>query len=197
MTDRDSSERTDCDLADLIAAMAGGDEGGLAALYDRTHVWIHGLVKRIVIDDNEAEEVTLDVYLQVWKMASGYSRAKGSPVAWIGTLARSRAIDRWRALQPDRSARVDDFPIDEVLAAAAETAAETSLHEQGTLIRQTLAELSADQRAVIYLAYFLGLSQSEIAERLAMPLGTVKTHARNALIRLKALLAPYAADWHD
>ncbi len=197
MTGPDSTESPQADLSDLIAATAAGDEAALAELYDRTHVWIFGLVKKVLNDVAEAEEVTLDVYWQIWKSAQGYRRSKGSPGAWIAMLARSRAIDRWRSGQNDRSLLVDDFPIDELFAGPAEPAAAAALGEQTTAIRQALDELGAEQRAVVFLAYFNGFSQSEIAERLMMPIGSVKTHARNGLMKLRTLLAPHSADVHD
>lgn len=195
--DRETSETGEFDLAELISAIAGGDEVAFAKLYDSTHIWIFGLVKRIVRDSATAEEVTLDVYTQVWKSAPGYHRGKGSPVTWIAMLARSRAIDRWRSIQNDWSLLVEDFPIDEILAGNAEPVEEASREQQKRDIGLALQGLGTEQRAVIYLAYFGGLSQSEIAERLMLPLGSVKTHARNGLIRLKTLLARHDTDGND
>jgi RNA polymerase sigma-70 factor (ECF subfamily) len=195
--DRDITEERDLDLAELMSAIAEGDETAFANLYDCTHAWVFGLVKRIVRDPTAAEEVTLDVYWQVWKSAMSYHRGKGSPVAWIAMLARSRAIDRWRSVQNDWSLLVEDFPIEEILACDTEPAEDASRGQQRADITRALQALGAEQRAVVYLAYFGALSQSEIAERLMLPLGSVKTHARNGLMRLKALLAKHDTDGYD
>jgi len=171
--------------ADLIRAMAAGDGDAFARFYDRYAPLVFPLVLRIVRDPADAADVLQDTFWEVWRGASTYDPARGTPEAWIVMRARARAIDRVRAVR--RRGETFVAPIDEGTAAApagpgSDAAARA---EQRQLVASALTVLPQPQREVIELAYYAGLTQSEIAERLEQPLGTVKTRIRMALARLR------------
>ena len=167
--------------------MAGGDEQALSALYDRYRLILFGLILRILHSQQEAEDVLQEVFLQVWRRASDFDEARGRPFTWLVTLARSRAIDRLRSLgSRDRTALEAARNTPESISNAADDAVRS---EQGEIVRRALAELPEEQRRTLLLAYFEGLTQSEIAERLNTPLGTVKTRMRSGMIKLRELLS--------
>jgi RNA polymerase sigma-70 factor (ECF subfamily) len=170
-----------------IARLRAGDHRGLEELYDRYAPMLHGLVLRIVGRASDAEEVLQEAWVQAWRQAESYDSSRGTVAAWLLTLARSRAIDRRRSLasrqRAERSAEIEPPPPSHEPAAAA---AHHRLREQ---VRAALAALAPQQRQVLELAYFGGLSQSEIASRLGAPLGTVKSWTRQALRRLRELVA--------
>lgn len=178
--------------AELIGAAAAGDQRALAELFDATGRAVYGLLLRILADAGAAEEVLLDVYAQAWRQAASYSAERGSPLAWLTTIARSRALDRLRRTRQERGR---SEPLDAVaeLPAAGLNAEETvAERERGALVRAALGALPAEQREVIELAYYRGLSHSEIAAARGLPLGTVKTRTRLGLARLReALRAAY------
>lgn len=177
---------------ELLRAVAGGDEQALSALYDRYRLILFGLILRILHSQPEAEDVLQEVFLQVWRRASDFDEARGRPFTWLVTLARSRAIDRLRALgSRDRTATEATRAVPESIADAADDAVKS---EQGEIVRRALLELSEEQRRTLVLAYFEGLTQSEIAARLATPLGTVKTRMRSGMIRLRELLGERVKD---
>ncbi|TYL54392.1 sigma-70 family RNA polymerase sigma factor [Agromyces mariniharenae] len=171
----------------LLGRVGRGDRDAFGELYDETSPRVFGLVRRLVVDPAQAEEVTQDVYLEIWQNASRFDAAKGSAVGWLFTIAHRRAVDRIRSAQAahDRDLRVGardlDVPVDTV-AEAAETSIE---HER---VRGALGELTEVQRECVALAYYGGLTQAEIAERLDVPLGTVKTRLRDGMIRLRNAL---------
>lgn len=171
---------------ELLRAIALGDEGALGQLYDRYRLILFGLVMRILHSRAEAEDCLQDVFLQVWRQASEFDEARGRPFTWLVTLARSRAIDRLRALSSrDRTAHEAAREVVEETSDAVEDAIRS---EQSAVVRQALAALPAEQRLVLEMAYFEGLTQSEIAERLGQPLGTVKTRTRSGMTKLRELL---------
>ena len=180
----------DTELTDLVSRIARGDQDALAALYDSTNRLLFGLILRVLNEQGAAEEVLMDVYTQVWKQAPTYDAGRGSPLAWLTTIARSRAIDRlrsgWQTQQ--RSEPLDVVTDKETSAFSPE---EDSVYaERQRLVRKALAALSPEQREVIELAYYGGLSHSEIAEKLKQPLGTVKTRTRLGLMKLRDALTP-------
>jgi RNA polymerase sigma-70 factor (ECF subfamily) len=180
----------DQDWVALIRRAAGGDQSALAALYDLTSRLIFGLILRILDDRSTAEEVLLDVYTQVWRKADSYDEQRGTPLAWLMTIARSRALDRLRAGWQDQQRKE---PLESASHAAAPTASpeETTVFaERQRLVRAALDTLAPEQREVIELAYYSGLSHSEIAARTGQPLGTVKTRTRLGLLKLRELLRP-------
>lgn len=177
-------------LIECVRQMATGDQAALAKLYDTTNRLIYGLILRVLGDTGAAEEVLLDVYSQVWRQAASYDTQRGSPLAWLTTIARSRAIDRlrsgWQTQQRQES--LDVVTDRETSAFSPEE--NTVMAERQRLVKQALAALSPEQREVIELAYYSGLSHTEIAERLGQPLGTVKTRTRLGMKKLRDALAP-------
>ena len=176
------------DWGDLLARIAVGDADGLAALYDAASPYVNGLALRILGDREAAEEVVVDVFTQVWRQASRYDPTRGRPATWLLRITRSRAIDRLRQLgrhqgsmEPDQ----DEIDSADPSCGPAETVAAAYAH---ATVRTELSRLSTPERHVIELAYYRGLSQSEIAAELEVPLGTVKTRTRLAMARLRKAL---------
>jgi RNA polymerase sigma-70 factor (ECF subfamily) len=174
-------------LEDLLVATATGDRDAFSALYDATAARVFGLVRRLLVDAAQAEEVTQDVFLEAWQTAARFDPERGAAIPWLLTLAHRRAVDRVRASQSSRERDLKvgirdlGVPVDEV-AEAAEIAIE---HER---VAEALTSLPAAQRECISLAYYGGCTQSEIATRLDVPLGTVKTRLRDGMIRLRDVL---------
>jgi RNA polymerase sigma-70 factor (ECF subfamily) len=175
----------------LIREAASGDQHALSALYDATSRTVYGLLLRILSDASAAEEVLLDVYEQVWRQAANYSRERGSPLAWLTTIARSRAIDR---LRRGRREQQQTEPLEGIVTTAragGESAEEFVMAgEVRAVVRAALDSLAPEQREVIELAYYGGMSHSEIAAARGLPLGTVKTRTRLGLMRLREMLKP-------
>ena len=171
---------------DLLRAVSRGDETALAAIYDRYRLILFGLILRILHDRQEAEDCLQEAFLQVWRRAADFDESRGRAFTWLVTIARSRALDRLRAVgaRARLANEAAQFPRDDV-GDAAEDALKS---EQGTIVRQALAELPDEQRRTLLLAYFEGLTQTEIAARLGDPLGTVKMRMRSGLMRLRELL---------
>ena len=166
--------------------MARGDEQSLAALYDRYRAILFGLILRILNNQPEAEDVLQEVFLQIWRRASDFDETRGRPFTWLATLARSRAIDRLRALgSRERTAFEAAREATDSFGDAVDDAIKS---EEGALVRRALSELPEEQRRALMLGYFAGLTQSEIAAQLNQPLGTVKTRMRAGMIRLRELL---------
>ena len=175
--------RADIALLDRIVAR---DERAVGDLYDRHSRLLYGLILRILRDRSEAEEVLQEVFVLVWTRAETYNVALGSPGAWLVRIARNRAIDRLRA-NAVRLRAVEAAPEPEA-GASPETRAAQS--EQQRAVARALDALPEDQRVLIEQAYFLGLTQSELAERFKLPLGTVKTRIRTGMQALRQQLAP-------
>lgn len=193
MTAQPTKLAQDQEWTQLIALTAQGDQAALATLYDQTSPQVFGLVLKILNNRGAAEEVTLDVYTQVWRQAHTYDRTRGTPGAWLMMLARTRAIDRFRAGAVERG-RIESLDAVELFASNDETPEQdVEGQERRRYVQQALATLSNEQRQAIGLAYFYGLSQSEIADKLQLPLGTVKTRMRLGMIKLREALAPYEA----
>jgi len=176
--------------AELVRATARGDERAYASLYDRYSPILFGLLLRILHSRAEAEDVLQEVFLQVWQQARSFDQSRGRAFTWLVTLARSRAIDRLRAVDSrERAARrsaEEGVPEGATAGEPADAAAERS--EQAEVVRAALAELPEEQRKTLLLAYLDGMSQSEIAAKTGQPLGTVKTRTRAGLKRLGDLL---------
>lgn len=177
--------------AGLLARIAVGDQSALAELYDASSPKVFGLAMKILGDHAAAEETTLDVYTQVWRRISTYDAERGTPGRWLMTLAKHRAIDRFRSSYLERGRQV---PVEQAaeLPGREETPEQYSVGlERHRLVQEALATLSADQRQAIALAYYWGMSQSEVADQLKLPLGTVKTQIRLGMIKLREVLAPH------
>lgn len=175
--------RTDIAILDRIVAR---DERAVAELYDRHHRLLYGLVLRILRDRGEAEEVLQEVFVLVWTRAETYNVALGSPAAWLVRIARNRAIDRLRS-NTVRLRAVEAAPVpvgggDNPEMRAAES-------EQQRAVKRALDVLPPEQRTLIEQAYYLGLTQSELAERFQLPLGTVKTRIRSGMMVLREQLS--------
>ena len=184
---------------DIVARMARGDEQALAALYDRFGNLAYSLAYQILGNTADAEEVVTDAFVQAWSTAVSFDPARASVAAWLSMIARTRALDRLRSSKR-RSQLLEE-------AAHSSPELEGSALPLGTLgsapdlhaeqsgmrarVNQALSELPENQRKVVELAFFGGLSHSEIAAALNEPLGTVKTRVRTALTKLRAALAPY------
>lgn len=180
----------DHELAWLIQKAAGGDEGAFARFYDLTSSAVFGLAVRILRDRAAAEDVTIEVYLHAYRQAGNYDFERGSPLAWLLTLGRSRAIDRLRA-DGQRRRREEPLQADAPLASDAAGPADAAQGEQDRYrVQAALAALPKQQREPIELAYFGGLSQSEIAAHMGLPLGTVKTRMRTGMTALRDALEP-------
>jgi RNA polymerase sigma-70 factor (ECF subfamily) len=177
---------------DLLHAIAGGDETALAACYDRYRVILFSQILRILNDRQEAEDCLQEVFLQVWRRARDFDAARGRAFTWLVTIARSRALDRLRASgsRLRLATEAAQMPRDEI----GDAAAEAVQSEAGAIVRTALAALPEEQRRTLLLAYFEGLTQTEIAARLGDPLGTVKTRMRAGMIKLRELLKDKALD---
>jgi len=172
---------------DLVRRMAGGDGNAFAAFYDAYAPLAFGLVRRIVADPEEAADVVQEVFWELWRGAADFDPIRGTPAAWVTVRARSRGIDRARSARRREEMFVAQ-PHEGAGAVADDRAHNPStVVEERETIRGVLAALPANQREVIELAYLRGLTQSEIAERLGQPLGTVKTRMRLGMERLRRL----------
>jgi RNA polymerase sigma-70 factor (ECF subfamily) len=179
------------ELMRLIGAMATGDQAAFAQFYDITSRQIHAVTLRILQEPAVAEEVTMDVYMQVWRQAVRYDETRGSPWAWLMSIAHSLAVARLRALRRERR-RIDAGEMAEEIEDAAPRPDDRTIEsERARRIEAALALLLPQQRQILMLSYFSGYSHGEIADRLSMPLGTVKTHIRIALRRLREILLPH------
>ena len=172
----------------LIAAIAAGDRDAFSRFYDLTAPMAFGLIRRVLRDPEAAAEVLQEVFWQVWQDAPRYDPTRGTPEAWLVMRAKTRAIDRLRSIR--RRDRTFVAPVDESVAQRSPDQAPNPAvaAEDRGLIQTALAQLPEPQRRVIELAFFEGLTHSEIATRLGEPLGTVKTRARLGLDRLRGVL---------
>ncbi|MGE0133006.1 MAG: sigma-70 family RNA polymerase sigma factor [Blastocatellales bacterium] len=180
----------DQDLISLVQRVATGDQSALATLYDTTNRLVYGLVLRVLGDPSSAEEVLLDVYTQVWRQAANYDTNRGAPLAWLTTIARSRAIDRLRSGWQDQRRKEPLDVLGDAPGGEASPEEMTVASERQRFVREALNSLTPEQREVIELAYYSGLSHSEIAAKLNQPLGTVKTRTRLGMMKLREALAP-------
>jgi len=165
--------------------MAAGDHPALAKAYDLIGSVVFSLAVRMLRDRSAAEDVTQDIFVQVWRQAANYDTSRGSPEAWIMMIARTRILDRLRSRNsgiilkpvgdnlPD-APDAEDWPEDLAIT-----------HEEAAAVRKALAELPDDQKYAIELAFFDGLTHVEISEKLSVPLGTIKTRIRLGLIKIR------------
>jgi len=177
----------------LVAQMAQGRQEALAGLYDETSPILNGLLLRILDRPQDAEEVLLDVYMKAWKNAGSYSPDRGTVQAWLFTMARSVAIDRIR----QRRARPGTLPLEfqgiSEPPSSDQTPEEQSVESQRRRrVQLLLNELPPEQRDVVTLAFFGGLTHSELAGRLGLPLGTIKSRIRTGLLHLRNRLEGFA-----
>ena len=176
-------------LAGLVEQMAQGRQDALARLYDETSSMLNGLLLRILERPEDAEEVLLDVYMKAWKYAARYTDKRGSVQAWLMIMARNAAIDRIRQkrAQPKTLAfEPESTPEPESTDASPEE--QTAERERRRRVQLVLNELPPEQREVVELAFYGGLTHAELAERLREPLGTIKSRIRMGLMRLRGLI---------
>ena len=168
--------------------MARGDSSSVAELYDRHARALYSLALRMLSDAADAEDVVQDVFTQAWRQAGRYDPARAPVIAWLLVITRARALDRLRA----RRSRISPAPLEVVTIDPVDPGPGQELqaigNEEAARLRQALEALPEGQREAIELAYYRGLSQSDIAEKLQQPLGTVKTRMRTALLKLREAL---------
>ena len=178
------------DWATLVQSIAAGDQLALHALYERAHRIVFTLIMRITANREIAEELTVDVFHDVWRRASRYDPANGTVLGWIMNQARSRAIDRLRF--ESRKKRRDDGDVPPLAEVAADPCDVLKLREQGEALRAALAALTPGERQAIEATFFGGLTHAEAAARLHQPLGTIKTRIRSGLHKLRRALSTEA-----
>jgi RNA polymerase sigma-70 factor, ECF subfamily len=176
----------------LVQSIAAGDQIALHALYERAHRPVFTLIMRITAKRETAEELTIDVFHDVWRGASRYDAAKGTVLGWIMNQARSRAIDRLRF--ESRMKRSHDGDVQPQAEVAADPRDVLELREQAESLREALAALTPDERQAIETTFFDGLTHAEAAARLNQPLGTIKTRIRSGLHKLRYALAAEAGN---
>lgn len=173
----------------LMDAIAHKDPSALARLYDRYSAVVHALCLRILRDPAAAEDVTIDVFQELWARADRYTSSRGSPVAYIMMLARSRALDKARSRGAHPAAPIHETPEAQEQASQGNSPLQIALDdERSTLIRQALDKLDPKYREVLECSFFEGLSHTEIALKLQKPIGTIKTYLRRGLIQLRDFL---------
>jgi RNA polymerase sigma-70 factor, ECF subfamily len=183
---------------ELLRRMAGGDESALGALYDRWSPLVHSVVARIVGDADDAEELVEEAFLQAWRQAGRYEGTRGGVSTWLVVIARSRALDRVRLAGHKRAAAAE--PLENAESAGSllpdthTPLAAAELAETRQIVHAAMEKLPPDQRETLEMAYFKGMSQSEIAEATGQPLGTVKTRCRLGLQKLREALSVLRED---
>ena len=178
------------DDAVQLRRMAEGDEQALGLFYDRWQPLVHGVVLRVLRQRDDVEAVVEEAFWQAWRQAGRYETGRGSVQTWLLTIARSRALDKVRALRRLREDPMENDKGEAVvqLAAEGDPSMSTEAAERRSIVLAALAELPAEQRQALELGYFGGLSQTEIAERTGQPLGTIKTRMRLAMQKLRGRL---------
>jgi len=175
------------DLAELLKLSGRGDEAAFAQLYDATAARAFGLAVRVVRDPAQAEEVTQEAFLEIWRTASRFDRGKGSAVSWVLTLMHRKAVDRVRSAEAstrrDTAYHQRDHGVEHDSTAEA---AQASM--EARRVRQALGSLTEVQREALELAYFKGYTHTEVATMLDLPVGTAKTRIRDGLIRLRDMM---------
>jgi RNA polymerase sigma-70 factor, ECF subfamily len=173
------------DLAAQIGLIARGDTSAFDIVFEQVGPSVFGVVRRVIRDPAQSEEVTQDVLLEIWRNASKFDSARGSALAWVMTVAHRRAVDRVRSVQKEsereRRTASADIPYDEVMEAV-----ESSLERER--VRRCLKSLTDLQRESVTLAYYGGYTYDQVASLLGVPTGTIKTRMRDALIRLRDCL---------
>ena len=170
----------------LIERIGAREASAVGDLYDRHSRLLYGLILRILRDRSEADEVLQEVFVAVWNRAATYDVTLGSPVAWLVRIARNRAIDRLRA-NTARARAVESVPLE--LHPSENPELSALLSEQQRVVARALDAIPREQRDLIEEAYYLGLTQSELADRHKLPLGTVKTRIRTGLLMLRQHLS--------
>ena len=188
--ERETGRAVESEDEALVRRMAEGDDQALGVLYDRWHPVVHGVVCRMLRHAEDVEDVVEETFWQAWRQASRFDRTRGAVQTWLLTIARSRALDRVRALRRRREEPLegDDGQVVVQQAAEGDPGSDAEASERRRIVEAALTGLPPEQREALELGYFGGLSQTEIAERTGQPLGTVKTRMRLALQKLRSQL---------
>jgi RNA polymerase sigma-70 factor (ECF subfamily) len=183
MTDPSDQDLARSDV-ELVQRMARGDTAALASLYERHAPKLAAIARHLLGQPDDAEDLLHDVFLEAWRHAADYAEERGSVWAWLAVRTRSRAVDRRRSAPRRLTVQFTESHLD-VLSVGGELGIDAPLTERARLTR-ALTRTSAEEREVLWLGYFEGLSSSEIAQKVGIPLGTVKSRARSALAKLRA-----------
>ncbi len=169
---------------DLLGLVAQGDRQAFAELYDRTASRVFGLVKRLLRDHSQSEEVTQEIFLEIWQTATRYDPGKGGAMSWMLTMTHRRAVDRVRASQSsrDRDTRIGIRDFAPEFDSVAEN---VEIQIESERVKEAMKRLTELQRQAVSLAYFGGYSHNEVSQMLKVPIGTVKTRLRDGMIRLR------------
>jgi RNA polymerase sigma-70 factor (ECF subfamily) len=170
------------DLA-LVMAIRSGDQGAMAALYDRFSSIVYSVALRVLQDTGAAEDVLQDIFMQLWRNPGAFDSSRGNMAAWLAVIARNRAIDALRRRRPQ-----DDIG-DVVVSVETDLASEADRSRAMEKVRHAMSGMPSPQRSALEMAYFEGLTHVEIAEKTGEPLGTVKTRIRAGLLSLRKVLA--------
>lgn len=182
---------------ELVAAVKRGDTGALSTLYDRHSRLVYSLAQRIVQISTDAEEITQDTFFQMWQQADRIDQKRGSVLAWLIVVTRSRAIDRLRSRKKLKAElgqqlleRIDTF-------GAANVWDRVDSDERADIVKRALQEIPMEQRQALELAFYQGMSQAEIAAQLNEPVGTIKTRVRLGMKKLRESLANYVGEYES
>jgi len=167
----------------LVARIRAGEQDALSDLYDRYSSVVYGVALRVLQDAAAAEDIVQDIFLQLWRKPDAFDSSRGSLVAWLAVIARHRAIDRLRQRRPETD--IEDV----VIAGGTDLRDETERSLVIEKVRAALGEMNENQRKALEMAYFQGLTHTEIAEKTGEPLGTIKTRIRSGLQTLRARFA--------
>jgi RNA polymerase sigma-70 factor (ECF subfamily) len=167
----------------LVAAIRSGDQSAMASLYDRYSSIVYAVALRVLQDTGAAEDVLQDIFMQLWRKPESFDASRGSMAAWLSVIARYRAIDGLRRRRPESD--IEDV----IVAVEPDLVEESQRARTMEKVRETLAGMSQEQRAALEMAYFDGLTHTEIATKTGEPLGTIKTRIRSGLILLRKVLA--------
>jgi RNA polymerase sigma-70 factor (ECF subfamily) len=179
------SDDTNAMTSDLALAMAirSGDRGAMAELYDRYSSIVYAVALRVLQDTGAAEDVLQDIFMQLWRNPGAFDASRGTMAAWLGVIARHRSIDALRRHRPESD--IENV----VVSVETDLAGETDRSRTMEKVRGALQAMPSPQRSALEMAYFEGLTHSEIAQKTGEPLGTIKTRIRNGLLSLRKVLA--------
>lgn len=172
------------DLGGLLERVATGDQEAFATFYDAVSPRVFGLVLRVLRDRSQSEEVTQEVFVQVWREAASFDSARGSALSWLLTVAHRRAVDRVRT-ESAQSKREVAYESHNVTPSFDSTSEAVEDEWRARTVRRAVSDLSQAQREAIELAYFAGLTHREVSQQLGLPLGTAKTRIRDGLSKLR------------
>lgn len=170
------------DLA-LVTAIRSGDQGAMAALYDRYSSIVYAVALRVLQDTGAAEDVLQDIFMQLWRNPGAFDASRGNMAAWLAVIARHRAIDSLRRRRPEND--IDDV----IVSVEPDMASDADRSRAMDKVRGALETMAPPQRSALEMAYFEGLTHTEIAQKTGEPLGTIKTRIRTGLLSLRKVLA--------